>query len=166
MVAFSVTDTILSMSFFPIFVTGQPGPGPDVFADYNLILALYSLGYLVVFFLVFYFIGLRPGISISRDWLAPLEYLFIGGLLGELLGLFATGGVLTLLYGDQFGFGSYNTIAEWLSTIVAFVRNGGDQALIAFAALVVGTFLRPKAARESVTEPREPMADGDVEPAA
>jgi len=155
-VAFGSIDTILSRSLFLTFVTGPPGP--NSFDAYNLILALYNLGYLAVFFLVFYFIGLRPGISISRDWLTSLEYLFIGGLLGETLELLAAIGITTVLYGDQFGFGSYTTIAGWLYNIVWFVHNGGEQALVAFAGLVVGAFLRPTAANESATEPREPMA--------
>jgi hypothetical protein len=158
--ASNVIETILSRSLFSYVSASQPGP--NTFDLYNLTLAFYSLCYLVVFFLVFYFMGRRPGISIGRDWLLSLEYLFIGGLLGETLGLLATAGVTTVIYGDQFGIGPYNSVADWLYTIIGFVRNGGEQALIAFAGLVVASFYG-STAKGSAAEARELMVESDVE---
>jgi hypothetical protein len=156
-VASSVVETILSHVLFSVFVPSQSSY--DVFETYNLILALYYLGYLVAYFLVFYFIGLRSSIQISRHWLASLEYLFIGALLGEAITFIAVMGINSAFYGAQFGFfGPYTTIVFWLDLIVGFVHGGGEEALVAFAALAIGSFLRP-APGKSATEPQEPTGN-------
>jgi len=148
--ASGVIDTILSRFLQPTFISGVPSQ--DAFALYDLILGLYFLGYIVVFLLVFYFIGYWSSVELEQDWFALLEYLFLGAVLGGLVSYLGTIGVESIMNGIPFTLGQSSAFG-WLGLIVSFIRGGVEYALMAFGALVVGTLLHAPPIEETIQPP-------------
>ena len=151
-VATTIADTILTRFLQPSFISGVPTQ--DAFAVYDLIVDLYFLGYIVVYLLVFYFIGYWSSIALEQDWFALLEYLFLGAVLGGLVSFFGTTAIESALSGVPVSVGE-DTAFGWLGLIVGLIRGGVEDALMAFGALVIGTLLHAPPIEEE-SEPLEP----------
>jgi hypothetical protein len=151
-VATGVIGTILARFVEPTFTSGFPSQDDIAFRD--LILDLYSLGYIAVYLLVFYFIGYWSSIELEQDWFALLEYLFLGAVLGGLISYLGTIGVESVMYGVPATSGNSSAFG-WLGLIISFIRGGIEYALMAFGALVVGTLLHAPPIDEAI-QPLEP----------
>jgi hypothetical protein len=150
-VASGVVDTILARFLQPTFTSGAPAQ--DALAIYDLILGLYSLGYIVVYLLVFYFIGYWSSIEPEQDWFALLEYLFLGAVLGGLVSYFSIIPIESIMYGVPVALGEVfgvNSAFGWLGLLVSFIRGGVENALMAFGALVIGTLLHAPPIEETI----------------
>ena len=59
--------------------------------------------FVVLFFGIFYFLGKRLRLNISRDYARLLWYLLLGGALGNIIGYIVSVWAFSAVYGIQFG---------------------------------------------------------------
>lgn len=141
--------------------------GPQGFQNFDLLSLIdnvVNLGLVLALpFIVFYFIGTRPGIELHRDYFRLLQYTFIGSLPGYLVGFTAAIAALSLAYGYPFDLAAFglSTTAYAISFVLQTVHGAIEASLVAFAAISIGSLRRtPKITDSAITEP-SPLQDAE-----
>jgi len=162
-IAEEIIGTLVARAAFQTLeVFGPQGP-----QNADLVTLIDSVDSLVLFlvltFGVFYFIGTKSGLEMSRDYLRLLEYTFVGSLIGYLVGFTASVGVVSYMYGEVFDLASLGltTATYTINFVLEAVRGAIGSSLIAFAAISIGNLRRTPKIVDSAFPESSPNQDAE-----